>query len=72
MPVVWTVSTAVSTASTAPSILSTAVATWRVATPVRVQRELALGGKGLLGDVEGAVNGAGDVDAGHWQPEGAG
>ena len=31
------------------------------------ERELALGGEGLLGEVEGAVHGAGDVDAGQRQ-----
>ena len=34
--------------------------------------ELALGGEGLLGEVEAAVYGAGDVDAGHSAGEGVG
>jgi hypothetical protein len=36
------------------------------------QRELALDGEGLLGDVEHAVHGGGEVDVGDGQPEGAG
>src|SRR5215213_6740597 len=36
------------------------------------QRELALDGEGLLGDVEHAVHGAGEVDLGDRHPEGAG
>ena len=36
------------------------------------ERELALGGEGLLGEVEGAVQGAGDVDAGHRQGKASG
>ena len=36
------------------------------------ERELALGGEGLLGEVEGAVDGAGDVDAGHRQGKASG
>src|SRR5215208_6616774 len=35
------------------------------------QRELALDGEGLLGDVEHAVHGAGEVDLGDRHPEGA-
>ena len=36
------------------------------------ERELALGGEGLLGEVEGAVDGASDVDAGHRQGKSSG
>lgn len=36
------------------------------------ERELALGGERLLGEVEGAVEGAGDVDAGHGQGKASG
>jgi hypothetical protein len=42
------------------------MSTWRVATPARV------GGEGLLGDVEGAVNDASDVDLEDGEPEGPG
>jgi hypothetical protein len=66
-------------------MVSTAVSTWRVATPARIsgvdlaggdagqdQRELVLGGEGLLGDVEHTVHGAGDVEVGDGESEGAG
>ena len=36
------------------------------------ERELALGGEGLLGEVEGAVDGASEVDAGHRQGNASG
>jgi hypothetical protein len=36
------------------------------------QRELVLGGEGLLGDVEHTVHGAGDVEVGDGESEGAG
>ena len=36
------------------------------------ERDLALGGEGLGGEVEGAVDGAGDVDAGHRQRKASG
>jgi hypothetical protein len=35
-------------------------------------RQLVVGGEGLLGDVEGAVNDASDVDLGDGEPEGPG
>jgi hypothetical protein len=35
-------------------------------------RQLVMGGKGLLGDVEGAVNDASDVDLGDGEPGGPG